>query len=360
MYGGRDGTREVVSLMPDKTVEFYLVDAFEIFHYQPIYEALLKAGIDAKMVAEPCQINTAGGWFDYDTAVDILQREAIKYSTVCNPRAAVAFTTQYPRNLSRYSAGTKRIALTYGVPLNKKVMFWFPQETIQGYDCMFVHGELFKNLAAPKMPEKNIVRVSYPKHLNFMKNKIQRNQVMEELHINPAKPVLLYLPTWDEYSSIPDFAEQMGSLREKFFVVAKPHHCTARLGHKRNDFEKILRNADLVLDANYSFYKTAMLGDVVVCDAKSGASTEIPFLRRDVNLVLVKVNAEKKDFVIDIDQFAYVAERPDQLPICVEKALAGDAYKKKRQSYVDYFYDRDIEKGLKNAVEIVKSMLNAV
>ena len=42
-------------------VEFYLVDAFEIYHYLPLYKDCLKLGIKAKIVAEPNFINSVGG-----------------------------------------------------------------------------------------------------------------------------------------------------------------------------------------------------------------------------------------------------------------------------------------------------------
>ena len=61
-------------VIQDKTsqIEFYLIDAFEIYHFLPIYNELLKQGIKTRIVAEPCKINTSGKWFDYNTAIRIL------------------------------------------------------------------------------------------------------------------------------------------------------------------------------------------------------------------------------------------------------------------------------------------------
>ena len=41
-------------------VEFYLIDAFEIAHFKPLYECFRKNGINAFFVAEPIERNTAG------------------------------------------------------------------------------------------------------------------------------------------------------------------------------------------------------------------------------------------------------------------------------------------------------------
>lgn len=66
-------------------VEFYLVDAFEIYHYLPIYYELIKRGVNTKIISEPCSINIGGSYFDYNTAIKILEENNIDYSTECNP-----------------------------------------------------------------------------------------------------------------------------------------------------------------------------------------------------------------------------------------------------------------------------------
>ena len=54
------------------SVEFYLIDAFEIFHFLPLYYLFERRGIQVKFVAEPPESNTSGKWFDYDRAIVIL------------------------------------------------------------------------------------------------------------------------------------------------------------------------------------------------------------------------------------------------------------------------------------------------
>lgn len=60
------------------TVEFYLVDSFEIEHFIPFYDAFRARGINAYFVAEPERIHVVGDYFDYDKAVGILD-EKISY-----------------------------------------------------------------------------------------------------------------------------------------------------------------------------------------------------------------------------------------------------------------------------------------
>ena len=52
------------NLDKSSTVEFYLVDAFEIFHFIPLYDLLRSSGIKAVFIAEPPYTNVAGSWFD--------------------------------------------------------------------------------------------------------------------------------------------------------------------------------------------------------------------------------------------------------------------------------------------------------
>ena len=74
--------KKSVDVISDKNslIEFYLIDAFEIYHFLPIYNELLNQGINVRIVAEPCEINSADGWFDYNTAVKILNELNIDYN----------------------------------------------------------------------------------------------------------------------------------------------------------------------------------------------------------------------------------------------------------------------------------------
>lgn len=75
-------------------VEFYLVDAFEIFHFEPFYIELRKKNINAVFIAEPWETNTSGKWFDYDSAIKILDEKGYVYHKFVNVNCKCAITTQ--------------------------------------------------------------------------------------------------------------------------------------------------------------------------------------------------------------------------------------------------------------------------
>lgn len=151
--------------------------------------------------------------------------------------------------------------------------------------------------------------------------------MIKELGIHTDKPILLYYPTWDEYSSIKEFADRIGELRNDFFVVTKPHHCTFRLKSKKNDLKKLYDVSDMVLDGNYDFAKTTILADLAICDSKSASSTEIPFLNPDIKMVMILVNTIREDYDYPLDNIYCVVEEPHNLIDNVKKVMINDKWK---------------------------------
>ena len=103
-------------------VEFYLVDAFEIFHFEPFYIELRKKNINAVFIAEPWETNTSGKWFDYDSAIKILDEKGYVYHKFVNVNCKCAITTQQKDILKKYT-NAKKIQLIYGIGFLKKVQF---------------------------------------------------------------------------------------------------------------------------------------------------------------------------------------------------------------------------------------------
>lgn len=108
----------------------------------------------------------------------------------------------------------------------------------------------------------------------ILKNKPEKNVLLHQLDIATNKPILVYLPTYDEDTSIQLFGNEIGVLRDKFYILTKPHHCTARLPEKSYDLERLYAISDKVLDGNASFTDICSCADFYITDAKSGASLE--------------------------------------------------------------------------------------
>lgn len=337
------------------TVEFYLVDAFEIFHFEPLYNLLREHGIYARFVAEPKDRNTAGGWFDYETAKKILNERNLEYNECCNTDADIAFTTQFSYNLRKYSKAIK-INMTYGCSFNKDG-FWFQESAMKGFDYKFVDGTFIKDKCLEKniLDEKHIKVIGSPKHYNYHREMFDRISLYQELGIVTNKPVLLYLPTWDEDSSISRFYDEIRLLKEKFFIVTKPHHCTYHLKEKEGELEKLYELSDLVLDGNYDFEKAVMLGDIRICDAKSGAAIESCCLNPDIPTVFLSVRKDiSKEFYEEIFEVAdAVVNDPSRL---YEVIMGLNNKKSIKEKALGQYFDFSVneERLMEYFVEIIK------
>lgn len=337
-------------------VEFYLVDSFEIFHYLPIYKAFINAGIKSEIVAEPPGINTAGEWFDYKTATNILNKLGISYSNRANPNAKIAITTQFSRNLSEYR-GIK-IQLAYGnAPEKDKDFQAFPEVT-KGFDYCWVHGLFKKKIMSNIRKTDSIKIIGYPKYIEFYKNKPSKQSIMKELGIKTDKPILCYYPTWDEYSSIQEYGEFIAKLKHNFFVITKPHHCTYRLPEKKEDLSMIYHISDLVLDGNYNLAKITQIADFALCDAKSGVFSEIPYYKRDIKMAIIYANGlTPNNLYYEMSKLCCGIYSPKEIFQVVNELYKCDNWRNDRKKMVDYFIDSDSEKDLEDLVSFVKGLL---
>lgn len=337
----------------DTEVEFYLVDAFEIFHFEPFYIELRKKNINAVFIAEPWETNTSGKWFDYDAAIKILDEKKYVYHKCVNVDCKCAITTQYKDILKKYT-NAKKIQLVYGMGFLKKVQFQLNDFLKDPFDYYFVNGEYYKDKFLKLGGSiNNIIDVSYPKHRKFFKHGYEKQKLIKELGIHTDKPILLYYPTWDEYSSIKEFADKIDELREDFFVVTKPHHCTFRLKSKRDDLKKLYKVSDMVLDGNYDFAKTTILADLAICDSKSASSTEIPFLNPNIKMVMILVNTKREDYDYPLDNIYCVVDEPDDLNDNIKSVMINDKWKNNRNQIIKYAYSSDIDDGLERGLTII-------
>ena len=343
-------------------VEFYLMDSFEIYQYLPIYNALINKGYDAKFVCEPPEKNMAKNWFDFENSKKILDELNLKYTQKSNPYAKFAITTQRAYYLSKYL--NFKISLQYGVGLNK-TNFCSTKRATEGFDARFIYGEYTKNKIKYYIDESNIYEIGSPKHDSYFKNLPQKKLIKNELGINTDKKILVYFPTWDEDSSIIPFYDELKKLKEKYFVVTKAHHCTFRRPEKKQDLQALYEISDIVLEGNYSFSNAATIADIALIDAKSGATCEVPYLRKDVPILFLSVqNNLKEYFYDDIFEFGYLINQKENLLEYLEKVENFDKFIEKRAQKIEYYMGPSDANSTKRAIcafeDIVKKLQTPV
>lgn len=341
-------------LKQDKTsiVEFYLIDAFEIYHFLPIYKELLKQGINSRIVAEPCEINSVGGWFDYKTAIKILKDLNIDYCTKCNPNAKISITTQKADVLCKYQ--NLKVNFSYGFGFTKNY-FINSKDAVEGFDIKFVHGSYPKKIIEKYRTPAKVVSFGYPKYQKFLENPPSRTSLLKDLKINTNKQIITYFPTWDEDSSIQKFSEVFNKLREKYFIITKPHHCTFRLPDKKSDLEAIYRISDLVLDGNYDFAKATMLGDIAVCDIKSGSSCEVPYLNKSIPVILLTPFSNLDRYNEVSSKYFEIVYKPSSLISKIKDIENKGVNRDKIDSFINEVYENiPIQKTVDFLIDLTK------
>lgn len=302
-------------------VEFYLVDAFEIYHFAPYYEEFRKRGVNAVFVAEKCEYNTSGEWFDYKEAIKILNELGYKYKNICNHNAQIAMTTQDAKFLCKYASNTYKVNLHYGLSFTKN-SFTFSERILKGFDASIVHGEYQKEKLVQLNINTKIMIGGYPKHFNYeIPNK---SEIKNELGINTNKKILVYFPTWDEDCGIIKFGKQIEKLKDNYFILIKMHHVLAR------DFSNPARKmayeiADMVLGGNYDFEKATALADFILSDAKSGATLESLYLNQQTPAAFLSVRENINEWYYpEISMAAPVISNPDRLNEVIENYKLSD------------------------------------
>lgn len=333
-------------------VEFYLIDAFEIDHFEALYKKIREMGMNAFFVAEPPEINAVGKWFDYDRAIEVLKNRELKYHTECNPDADFACTTQRSDCLRKYGKSTSRVHLTYGVSMLRNI-FCVSTESMRGFDFKLVHGMFDYNLCkALDVKNVEIKIVGYPRFWYLKKKSIRKMDLRRTLDINTEKNILLYLPTWDEYSSIKSYASRMRNLKEQYYIVSRPHHCTWRLAEKKRDLELLYEISDMVLPPSYDFCSFANLGDIALVDARSGASMDTAFLNPEMPILLLSTHGNLyNDFHKEIFSLFDVIDKPNVLTIdLVNRILNEKKHTLYRKENMSRFYKEYTEDELQSVL----------
>ena len=334
------------------TVEFYLVDAFEIYHFVPYYHEFRKRGVYAIFVAEPPELNVAGKWFNYEQARQILIDNCLEYVEMHNKYATYAFTTQDAINLKMYSQKTVRINLSYGYGLIKK-SYAFCDRVLKGFDYKIVNGEFQSRQLSLHNANTRLLMGGLAKY-SSLKN-FEKEDVLHELGIIPNKPILVYFPTYDDECCADVICECSEEIRNKYYLVVKLHHCLDRLAGCADIKRKLVESADYVLPGNYPFEKAASVADVVVADAKSGAGMEAVFLNPKSKIILlVKHENVLESYFDEINELGRLALTKEELLEHLREddteiarmsriTLVEECYGKKSENYVGNVVEKILE-----------------
>jgi hypothetical protein len=338
-------------------VEFYIIDAFEIYHFLPIYKAILYHNeLEANFVIEPPSTNTAGPWVNYHDATNILESIKISYSTVSNTNAKIAITTQSVDHILHYK--NLKVRLMYGVGLTRDY-FSYRKEASHGFDGLLVNGN-YKVTQLKKFISKNRIKtVGYPKHDIFFHNKMCINNILADYKLDNNKKNVIYFPTWDSDSAIKKFYEELVKLKQDYNILVKPHHCTARgLAVNKEDLENLKDIATTILNEHISLSEFCTIADLIIVDAKSGALTEAIYLNYQIPIIALSPRSNlAKHFYKEAFLVAPILNSPIKLLATIKNMLTNDKYKYNRKKYSNMFYKSSRGNDSQKAISVIKELL---
>lgn len=331
------------------TVEFFLIDAFEIYHFLPLYYFFEKNGIFSSFVAQPSDNNASMSWFDFNTAIEILETNGVRYKKKPNYHVDYVFTTQDEYLIDKYKG--KKIHLCYGMALTS-YSFCESERSIHKFDLKLVHGNCAYASVRAKSQSLDMLVIGYPrysswgKRIKYLYDKSEKLQII--LNKNTQnKPVLLYFPTWDTASSIEMYADEFKKIKNNFFIITKAHHCTYRLDSEKTRKKILYDISDIVLEGNFSLEEAASLGNMAVCDAISGSATEVPYINSDIKLILLfSPLSEKNKYKDFIKDYAVCVENKKDLIDAIYSIKDLDPKQQSRNSLMKELYSDDCDMGL--------------
>jgi len=337
-------------------LEFYLVDAFEIYHFLPIYKEIIKYNtFDTKFIAEPASISIAGRHFNYLESIQTLKALNLPYSEKSSRNTDVAITTQSIMHISHYK--NKKIRLGYGVGLSKD-NFLYSKDGIDGFDGLLLNGSYNTDIISKRIEKNRIKSIGYPKYDDFFKKNYQKTQGFNKNKYDQRKN-LVYLPTWDHDSSVSLFFDELEKLDSEYNIFVKMHHCTARgISTNPKDKELLLSLKANILNEHTSLSDITNFADLVITDAKSGALTEIIYLDDTIPIIALSTRKNlKAEFYEDLFFIAPVLNEPSLLAPTVAALLKNDSLLNQRMKYSSIFYKNNKGGASSDAISSIMELM---
>lgn len=102
-------------------------------------------------------------------------------------------------------------------------------------------------------------QIGYPRFDKFFNTPIDKPKLCASLNCDPAKPTVVWLPTWKALSSVDHFNDEVAALKQNFNVVVKVHPLMPKAEPERLERLQSLGFNALISDAtdNVSLYQLA-------------------------------------------------------------------------------------------------------
>ena len=313
-------------------IDLYHIDAFEAANYEPIWRSLRAKGVDARMVAVPGRANTAeSGWFDIDRFHQTCRARGVDWADEADPRA-LGVTTQNIGILADYG---QRVRLMYG-PAPYDSGWAMQRHAVQPFDAVLVHGRFQADWFARWLRPDQLPVIGYPRYDDFFAGRVSRAAARARWQLADDKPVLAFLPTWDNNTAFDTLWPAIEALRDRCQILLRPHHCTLRMEPARM---QRLRDSGLpMLDQAFDLTELIVAADLVVSDVRSGSLFEAAMCGLPTVGLVRADSGDAEGWLARqrVGELMPLASQPDQVAAAVDQALAGGAYTAARARWAEH------------------------
>lgn len=219
-------------------------------------------------------------------------------------------------------------------------------ESFLPYDLILCHSKIEQNTLSVYSKTQLIGNCKFN---NFKKHSHSQN-----------KPILVYLPTYGQESSINEIIPHLKKIRQKYYLIIKVHHGTNFLDSEKEKLDKVKDECDEFYDSHKELSDLLEVADIVLSD-NSGAIFESLYAKTPVAVFSKDINQNKwgdfNTFQYDLYKqgiLPYTANPNDILKI-LSKTLEKSTIKKQQTWSDENFYYSD--NSLAEFMEIINNYL---
>ena len=269
--------------------------------------------------------------------------ENIRYKILLEP---------YPMDFYIKINYTYRIKYKYSLLSAKPDLVYVPGHNLY-YDAILCYGKYEANFLKVY---SNTEIIGNLKYINL--NKLDKPKT--------DKPILLYLPTYGDVSSIDSITEQLNKIKDNYYIITKLHHGTSFLQEEKERIDKLKDISDECYDHKIELAELLQKVDVVLSD-NSGAVFETIYAKVPLAIYSENINKNKLGN-FDTTQYKLIKENyipytnePEKIPQIIIKALSNEYIEKQSKISDDLFYRPEdpvgcfvniIEKYLQNEIDV--------
>lgn len=224
-------------------------------HFGPIWEVLEHTGFDILLDGE-VQLHKAPERARIRTVREVLE---------VKDRYAVLVSNHIVRKPGRLAGVRyKKAIINLLAKTNLRMMYaagksgWNMSSWNSFYDGVLCFGPHHAQAFSSRfgLPTKQI---GYPRFDNYFNTPIEKSKLCDSMNCDPAKPTVVWLPTWKNLSSVDHFNDEIAALMVDFNVVVKVHPLMPKDEPERVERLQLLGFNALITDDtdNVSLYQLA-------------------------------------------------------------------------------------------------------